>query len=209
MLAGDLPAAIGPVLQVLNLAGIFVFALSGALAAAVHRQTPVTFAFFAVVTAVGGGTARDLLIGAPVFWMEEDLVLVICMLAAAIMWFIPTRWVEGKALLWLDAAGLAAFATFGAAKGLAFGVAPLPALAMGVVTACLGGIIRDVLTGEPSILMRAELYVTAAALSSALMVGLMLADVPTAIAGPVAALVGFALRAGAIARGWALPGYRR
>ena len=99
--------------------------------------------------------------------------------------------------------------TYGAAKGLAFGVAPLPAVGMGVLTACLGGIVRDVLAGEPSILMRAELYVTAAALSSALMVGLLLLGLPGPIAGAVAALSDFTLRAGAIWNGWALPAYRR
>ena len=84
-------------------------------------------------------------------------------------------------------AGLAAYSTFGAAKGLAFGLAPLPAFGMGVLTGCLGGIIRDVLAGEPSILMRPELYVTVAALSAALLVGLILVGVPGGIAGPIAA----------------------
>ena len=77
-------------------------------------------------------------------------------------------------MLWFDAIGLAAYATYGAAKALTFGVAPVPAFAMGVMTACVGGIIRDVLAGEPSILMRPELYVTAAALASGLYVGLTL-----------------------------------
>ena len=210
MTGGGAAAAIGPVLEVLNLAGIFVFAASGALIAAEKKQTLVTFVFFAIVTGVGGGTVRDLLIGAPVFWMEENWTLLICFAAALIVWFLPMRGEgTGKALLWLDALGLAAFATFGAAKGLAWGVAPLPAMAMGVLTACLGGIIRDVLAGDPSILMRAELYVTAAALSSVLMVGLLLAGVPGFVAGPAAALAGFALRAAAIRRGWALPAYTR
>jgi len=80
---------------------------------------------------------------------------------------------------------------------------------MGVLTGCLGGIIRDVLAGEPSILMRRELYVTAAALSAALIVGLILAGVPGGIAGLVAAAAGFALRGAAIWRGWSLPAYRR
>ena len=75
-------------------------------------------------------------------------------------------------MLWFDAVGLAAYATYGAAKALDYGVAPVPAFAMGVMTACVGGIIRDVLAGEPSILMRPELYVTAAALASGLFVGL-------------------------------------
>lgn len=204
-----LTAAVGPLLEVLDFAGIAVFALSGALVAASKRQTLVTFIFFAVVTGVGGGTVRDLLIGAPVFWIEENAILLICCAAASIVWLLPERIWRGRALLWLDSAGLAAYATFGAAKGLAYGVAPLPAVGMGVLTACLGGIIRDLLAGEPSILMRPELYVTAAALSSALMVLLLFLGCPGPIAGAMAALAGFLLRAGAIRRGWSLPGYSK
>ena len=202
-------AAVGPLLEYLDLAGIFVFALSGALVAAAKRQTVVTFLFFAVVTGVGGGTVRDLLIDAPVFWIETNAYLFLCLAAGLIVWLLPERVWRGAALLWLDAFGLAAYATFGAAKGLAYGVAPLPALAMGVLTACLGGIIRDVLSGEPSILMRPELYVTAAALSAALMVGLSMLGVPGPLAGATSALAGFALRGAAIWKGWSLPAYRR
>jgi uncharacterized membrane protein YeiH len=204
-----LPAAVGPVLEWLDFAGVFVFAASGALLAAAKRQTLVTFIFFAAITGVGGGTMRDLLIGAPVFWIAQNTVLLICIAAALIVWLLPRRWLEGRLLDWLDAAGLAAYASFGAAKGLAFGVAPLPAIGMGVLTACLGGIIRDVLAGEPSILMRPELYVTAAALSAALTVGLLAAGVPGAVAGLIAFAAGFALRGAAILRGWALPQYPR
>ncbi|MDT9597946.1 trimeric intracellular cation channel family protein [Sphingosinicella rhizophila] len=202
-------AAIGPVLELLDLAAIAVFAVSGALLAAVKRQTPVTFIFFAVITGIGGGTVRDLLIGAPVFWIHENATLVICVVAALSVWFLPARVLSGRALLWFDAAGLAAYATYGAAKGLAYGVAPIPAIGMGVLTACLGGIMRDILAGEPSIVMRPELYVTAAALSAALMVGLVLLGLPGALAGLIATAAGFALRGGAIWTGWSLPAYRR
>ena len=204
-----LPAALGPLLEFLNLAGIAVFALSGALLAAEKKQTLVTFVFFAVVTGVGGGTVRDLLIGAPPFWVHENVTLLICFAAALGAWLSPSGLWKGRALLWSDALGLAAFSAFGAAKGLAFGLAPLPAFAMGVVTGCVGGIIRDVLAGEPSILMRSELYVTAAALSAALLVGLVLAGLPAGLSGLVAALAGFALRGAAIWRGWSLPPYSR
>ena len=87
---------------------------------------------------------------------------------------------------------------FGAAKSLGAGVPPVSAALMGVVTACVGGIIRDVLAGEPSILMRPELYVTAAALAAALYVGLVRLGVPTVAAAGAAAAAGFALRAAAI-----------
>ena len=203
--ANPIPAA----LELLDLFGIAVFAVSGALLAAEKRQTLVTFIFFAVVTGVGGGTVRDLLIGAPVFWMQENVILLICMAAALLVWMVPARMLRGRALLWFDAFGLAAYGTYGAAKGLAYGVAPIPAVGMGVLTACLGGIIRDVLAGQPSILMRSELYVTAAALAAALMVVLLLLGFPGAIAGLIAALSGFALRGAAIVRGWALPAYGR
>lgn len=202
-------AKLGPLLGYLDWAGVAVFAASGALLAADKRQTLVTFIFFAIVTGIGGGTARDLLIGAPVFWIQENATLLICIAAALLVWMVPARSLPGRALLWFDAVGLAAYATYGAAKGLAFGVAPIPAVGMGVLTACLGGIIRDVLAGRPSILMRAELYVTAAALASALMVVLLLLGLPAAVAGLIAAGSGFTLRGGAILKGWALPAYGR
>lgn len=93
-------------------------------------------------------------------------------------------------------------------KALAFGVAPVPAIAMGVLTACAGGIIRDILAGKPSILMRPEIYVTAAALSAALFVGLTLVGSPVLLAAAIASTCGFALRALAITRGLKLPAYR-
>ena len=204
-----LPAALGPILEWLDFAGIAVFALSGALLAAKRGQTVVTFFFFAVVTAVGGGTVRDLLIGAPVFWVHTNATLLICMAAAVAVWLFSRHAFAGKALLWFDAIGLAAYASYGAAKALAFGVAPVPAFAMGVMTACVGGIIRDVLAGEPSILMRPELYVTAAALASGLFVTLSLFGAPAALAALVAGLAGFSLRGAAIARGIKLPAYDR
>ena len=193
----------------LDYLGIGMLALSGALLAAQKRQDFVTFVFFAVVTGVGGGTVRDLLIGAPVFWVHENMLLLICLAGALVAWFTPLRFWGRSGLVWADAVGIAAYATYGAAKALSFGIAPLPAVGMGVLTACLGGIIRDVLAGEPSILLKQEFYVTAAALSAGLMVALSLAGVPELLAGVAAVLAGFALRAAAIAWRWTLPTHRR
>ena len=162
--APALPAILG----FLDLAGIAVFALTGALLAARLRQTFVTMAFFALVTGVGGGSVRDLLIGAPVFWIRDPLVAPVCLGVALVAWFTPRKWWEGELLEWADALGLAAYAVLGTVKALAYGVPTVPAALMGVITGCVGGIIRDVLAGRPSILMRPELYVTAAALSSLL-----------------------------------------
>ena len=194
-------------LVLLDYFGIAVFAISGALVAAKRRLDFVTFVFFAVVTGVGGGTLRDLLIGAPVFWMHANATLLICFGAAAAVWLLSGR-ITGKALLWFDAAGLAAYAAYGSAKALGYDVAPVPAFAMGVMTACAGGIIRDVLAGEPSSLMKRELYVTPAALAAGLFVALTLVGVGVLVAAVIAAAAGFTLRGGAIARGWSLPGYR-
>ena len=206
-MAAPIVPRISDALVVLDIFGIAVFAVSGALLAAEKRQTLVTFIFFAVATGIGGGTLRDLLIGAPVFWVHANATLLICIGAALVVWLTSRRRFAGQALQWFDAAGLTAYATYGAAKALAYGVAPVPAFAMGVLTACFGGIVRDVLAGEPSILMRPELYVTAAALAAGLFVGLTLAGAPIWLAATIAALAGFALRAVAIAKGWKLPAY--
>jgi uncharacterized membrane protein YeiH len=198
----------GPLLQLLNLFGIAVFAATGALAAAQRGQTLVTAAFFALITGVGGGTIRDLLIGAPVFWIRDAQTAALCLGAALVTWVTPQRWWTHRAFEWFDAVGLAIYAVYGAAKSLSFGVPPVPAAVMGVVTACAGGILRDMLVGEPSILMRPELYVTAAALAAGLYVLLIALGLPTFLCALCAAGAGFFLRAAAIHWKLALPAYR-
>lgn len=197
-----------PLLAAIDMAGVAVFAVSGALAAARIKQTIVTFAFFAVITAIAGGTLRDLLIGAPVFWVGRSDYLGICLAAAAAVWLLRAdRW-RLDALLWFDAVGLGAYSVLGAAKAMSLGVPALPSVGMGVLTASFGGIVRDLLAGEPSVLLRREIYVSAAALGAGTYVGLTLAGLamwPAAIAGAAA---GFGLRALAIATGLKLPGYR-
>jgi uncharacterized membrane protein YeiH len=200
--------AIRPLLSWLDMAGVAVFAISGALQAARAKQTIVTFAFFAAVTGVGGGTLRDLLIGAPVFWVHRSDYLFVCLAAAVAVWFSKAeRWPQA-ALLWFDAVGMAAYAVIGAAKAHGLGIPPLPAIVMGVLTASFGGIIRDVLAGVPSILLRPEIYVSAAALGAGTYVLLVSQGVGGVIAGLIGFAAGFGLRALAIARGISLPAYR-
>ena len=205
----SLPAVIPQIPEVLDLAGTAVFALTGALLAARLRQTFVTMSFFALVTGVGGGSVRDLLIGAPVFWVRDPWVAPVCLGVALLAWFTPRRWWEGKLLEWADAAGLAFYTVLGTAKALAFGLPLVPAMLMGVITGCVGGIIRDVLAGRPSILMRPEIYVTAAALSSGLCALGQTLGLARELVWPLAALAGFGLRGMAISRGLALPSYGR
>ena len=200
----ELPALLG----VLDLLGIAIFALSGALLAARLQQTFVTLAFFALVTGVGGGSVRDLLIGAPVFWIHDPWVAPVCLGIATLVWFTPHRLWDGQLLEWADAMGLAAYAVLGTAKALGYGVAPVTAALMGVITGCVGGITRDVLAGRPSILMRPELYVTAAALSAFLCVAGTLLEWTDWRVWGVAGAAGFALRGAAIHWGLAIPSYR-
>ena len=195
--------------EILDLAGTAVFALTGALLAARLRQTFVTMSFFALVTGVGGGSARDLLIGAPVFWVRDPWVAPVCLGVALAAWFTPRHWWEGKLLEWADAAGLAAYTVLGTAKALAFELPLVPAMLMGVITGCVGGIIRDVLAGRPSIIMRPEIYVTAAALSAGLCALGQTLGGPRELVWPLAALAGFGLRGMAIAKGLSLPAYTK
>jgi uncharacterized membrane protein YeiH len=191
----------------LDFAAVAVFGASGALGAARRKHDIITFGFFAAVTGVGGGTLRDLLIGAPVFWVARPGYVAVCLGAAAAIWLFGLGRTRERLLLWLDALGMAAYAVVGALKATSLGVPPISAVVMGVLTATFGGVIRDVLAGEPSVLLRRELYITPALLGAATFVGMHALG---AIA-PVAGLTGFALafcvRAGAILFGWQAPGF--
>lgn len=202
-----------PILDILDVVGIALFALSGAVIAAQLRQTFVTMGFFALVTGVGGGTVRDLLIDAPVFWMQDGLIAPVCLISALIVWLTPVKWWQGRLFDYADGAGLAAFTVLGSAKALAYGVPPVPAMLMGVVTGIVGGIIRDAVAGRASIIVEPQLYVTAAALSAVVtVVGMNTAPLIGLSQNAVwagAFLAGFALRAAAIEFELCLPSYGR
>ena len=191
----------------LDYAAVFVFGASGALAAARRKHDIVTFAFFAAVTGVGGGTLRDLLIDAPVFWVGRPQYLLAPLAAAAVVWVFGAGRARLAVLNWLDALGLSAYAIVGAAKALAFGVPPGAAVVMGVLTATFGGVLRDVLAEEPSVLLKREIYVSAALVGAAVFVAaraLGLGELPAGLGGFAAA---FTVRAGAIVWRWSLPGF--
>ena len=199
--------ALGSTLTVLDYAAVAVFGASGALAAARAKHDIITFGFFAAITGVGGGTLRDLLIDAPVFWVARPAYVAVCLAAAVAVWIFG--WGQGreKTLLWLDAVGMAAYAVVGALKAISLGVPPFSAVVMGVLTATFGGVIRDVLAHQPSILLRRELYVTPALLGAVVFVGLDLLHVPTVVAGIMGFLAAFTLRAGALLFGWQMRGF--
>lgn len=197
-----------PVLPpVYDYAGVAIFALTGALAAARDRHDIITFWFFATVTGIGGGTLRDLLIGAPVFWIGDATYLGIGLAAAIAVWFAAPHLQRLKTLIWLDALGIASYAVIGAGKAMALGVDPFVSVAMGVLTATFGGVIRDVLAVQPSVLLKREITISAALAAAGAFVALNVFGVPPLAAGAVGAVLGFGLRAGAIHYGWALPAF--
>lgn len=195
-------------LAIADFAAVFVFAATGALAAARRGHDIVTFGFFAAVTGVGGGSLRDLLLGAPVFWIARPSYILVSLAAAAAIWMFGAGRFRMLALLWLDALGMAAYAVVGAAKALAYGAPPFTAVVMGTLTATFGGVLRDVLAAEPSVLLRREVYVTAALAGAAVFVGVFALVPSVPLAGLCGFAAGFGLRAGALTQGWSLPGFR-
>jgi uncharacterized membrane protein YeiH len=194
-------------LVALDYAAVFVFAATGALAAAEKRHDIVTFGFFAAITGVGGGTLRDLLIGAPVFWVQRPEYLITSLAAAIAVWVLGPHRFRERLLIWLDALGLSAYAVVGAAKALEVGVGPIPAIVMGVLTATIGGVIRDVIAQHPSVLLRREIYVTAALAGASVFVILQQFGLPLLPAGIAGFLTAAVLRGLAIRFSLTLPGF--
>ncbi|WP_445502213.1 trimeric intracellular cation channel family protein [Microvirga sp. G4-2] len=193
--------------------GVAVFALTGALMAARKGMDPFGFALLATLTGVGGGTVRDLLIGIrPVFWVGDPSDVLVCLIVAETVFALGPKRVaaleggrRGRVLLWADALGLALFAITGTVKALAAGVPALSAIALGTITATFGGIIRDIFAGITPLVLRQEIYVTAAALGAAVAVTLQAIGLPLSLSMAAGFTAAFGLRALAILRGWSLP----
>jgi uncharacterized membrane protein YeiH len=198
-------------IEVLDHAAVLVFALTGALAASRAQLDIVGFIFVAALTAVGGGTLRDLFLGrAPVFWVEQP-VFVLLAAAAAVVVFFTAHLLESRyrALLWLDACALAVAVPAGVAVASGMGQGPVIVLIMGIITGCMGGLMRDVVCNEvPLVLKQGELYVTAAFAGSAAAVVMAMSGHQGLAVLVVCAGVTFLLRTGSIAFGWKLPVYR-
>jgi len=192
----DITAAV----NIMGLSAVAVFAISGALDAARQKMDILGFMLIGTATGVGGGTLRDVLLGnMPVFWIREPIWIVICLTASAITYFIaPNLASRTKALIWMDAVGLALFSVVGTKIGLDFGVSPLIALCMGVMTASFGGIARDVLCGSNLTLMNEELYITTTVAGAAVYLGLSTLGLPNSYDLVGGFLVAFILRALAI-----------
>ncbi|MFV0292613.1 MAG: trimeric intracellular cation channel family protein [Paracoccus sp. (in: a-proteobacteria)] len=195
----------------LDYGSVLVFALTGALVASRAQLDITGFIFMAALTAVGGGTVRDLVLGRdPVFWVAQPGLIVMAASAAfAVYWAAPFLESRYRWLLWLDAIALGVAVPAGVGVAMATGYGPIIVLIAGVITGCMGGLIRDVVGNEvPLILKGSELYLTAAfgGALSALILDLMGLPRPLVLTGCGGAT--FLLRAGSMIRGWSLPAYR-
>lgn len=196
--------------DVLDYASVVVFALTGALVASRSQLDIVGFIFVACLTAVGGGTIRDVLLDRPVFWIETPALLLGATLAAIVVFFsahlLESRY---RALLWLDACALAVAVPAGVGVALGLGLSWPLVLVSGIITGCFGGLMRDVVCNEvPLVLKQGELYVTAAFAGAAAALLVTMLDGVGQIALAACAAATFILRAGSMVFGWSLPVYK-
>lgn len=191
----------------LDLAGTFVFALSGAVAGLKYRLDVFGVLVLSFAAANTGGIARDVLIGATPPGAISDWHYLGVSLAAGLLTFLfPSVIIQRWNLVQLfDAAGLALFAVSGAHKALSFGIHPVMAILLGMLTGIGGGIARDILLSEVPTVLRADLYAVAALLGAAIVVIANLMQLPSAPAALVGAALCFGLRVLAMRRGWQLP----
>ncbi|MBP2314605.1 trimeric intracellular cation channel family protein [Azospirillum soli] len=193
-------------LLAMDLTGVFIFGLTGGTLAVRHKLDIIGVLVLAVVTALAGGMVRDLLIAVPPATLRDDRYL-IAALASGLFAFFFHRPINKlvKPVMVLDAAGLGLFAVAGCGKALAHGLGPIPAVLLGVLTACGGGVVRDILVAEVPRVLREEIYAVAAVLGAVIVVAgqrLGLPEVTVAVAAVVAA---FLLRVVSVLRGWSAP----
>lgn len=195
----------------LDYASVLIFAITGALVASRAQLDLLGFAFLACLTALGGGTLRDLLLDRdPIFWIGQPTNLAVAS-AAAIVVFFTAHLLESRyrALIWLDSLALAVAVAAGAGVAQLLGHAPVIVVLMGMITGCMGGLMRDVIVGQvPLVLKQGELYATAAfaGAAAAVLCTEYLTTQPMALL--IGAAVTWILRAGSLLWGWHLPVYR-
>jgi uncharacterized membrane protein YeiH len=184
-----------------------VFAVTGVLAAARQNMDVLSFVIIGVVTAIGGGTLRDITLNAPVFWLQDQRFLYVAAGAALATFFLEQVFrATYRAFLYLDAAATAVFTVMASDKALNLGFGSGVAVVMGVITGIGGGIIRDLLTDQPTILTRRELYMTPILLGVILYVSLLDSTrIDPQLLAPSAMFVITAVRVAAIRWQWAFP----
>jgi uncharacterized membrane protein YeiH len=194
----------------LDIFAVAMLAVSGGLTAARHRLDIFGFAIIAADSGIGGGTWRDLLLGIhPVLWIEQPVYVGVCICMGAAMFFVAPQVARGeRILLWADALGLAMFSVLGAQRALEHGASALIAVVMGVVTATFGGMARDVLCAQVPLIMRKEIYATAAVIGAIIFVGARHLGWSQDVAAGLGFAVALFVRGAAITFGWSLPSHR-
>jgi len=194
-----------------DLAGVAVFAASGVLAARDRDLDLLGVIVVAVMTAIGGGTLRDLLLDRhPIFWVTDSWYLVVIIASAMLtVAYVRVRPPPSATLLVADALGLALFALSGAKLAEAAQCPPLIVVLMGTMTGVTGGVLRDVITAQVPLILRREIYATAAILGVAAYLALQAIGVPRALAFGAGMIVVVALRLLAIRWGLDLPVIRK
>lgn len=198
-------------LGALDYASVFVFALTGALVASRAQLDIVGFFFVGCLTAVGGGTIRDLILNRDtVFWVADPTYIGVASVAAfAVFWTAHLLESRYRTILWLDACALAVAVPAGVAVAVAMEQPPGIIVIMGVTTGCMGGLMRDVVCNEvPLVLKQGELYVTCALAGATAALIAILFGLATPLALLICAGVTFALRAGSLIFGWKLGVYK-
>jgi uncharacterized membrane protein YeiH len=197
-------------IQALDFASVFVFAIAGALTASRAQLDIFGFILIACVTGMGGGTFRDLVLDrTPVFWVKDPIYLVVAAAAAVPMFVLASKFENRlRALMWADAAGLAVAVTVGVAAARQVGASWLIMVLMGVVTGTFGGLARDVICNEVPLVLRREIYATAAFLGALAGVGAFALTEDSLLSALVCGGATFAIRAAALVFGWAMPLYK-
>ncbi len=191
----------------LDLLGVAVFAISGVLAAGRKDMDWLGVLVVAALTAIGGGTLRDVLLDRhPLFWIVDTTYLVV-IAAAAFVTLLYVRWrpLPGNVLLLADAAGLALFTLAGAQIAESAGLSPIIIVLMGTMTGAAGGLLRDILCAEIPLILRRDIYATAAIAGASIYLAAQALGMARSWAFPLGMLVVVALRVNAILRGWRLP----
>lgn len=194
-------------LYLLDLIGVAVFAVSGVLVAAASGMDLLGGVALAALTAIGGGTLRDVLLNRhPIFWIPDARYLLVILLAAALtMLYITFFPPPGNGLLIADALGLALFAISGAQIAEAAGLSPLIVVLMGTMTGTAGGVLRDVMAARVPLILRQDLYATAAIAGIVVYLILQKAGAPRSVAVIAGVVVILLMRLLAVVGGMHLP----
>ncbi|WP_460187582.1 trimeric intracellular cation channel family protein [Thiomicrorhabdus hydrogeniphila] len=193
-------------LYYLDLVGTAVFAITGLLAARRKELDLFGAIVIAMVTAIGGGTLRDLIIDVPVFWTQNDIYIYVVVIAALLLFFLARfRRLPIKLLLFLDALGLAVFTVIGTQKAMALGFSDPIAIMTGIMTGVVGGVIRDVLVGEVPLVFRKEIYATASFVGASIFLLMVHFSIDTDIAVVLSILITLVMRVWAIMYNIELP----